>query len=77
MHIEENAQRNFRKHILESNLQKHKINFPEIKTIYGSPLNYRARVQLCDGGFAEKNSNKNVVSCFLYCFFMEFSRQEC
>lgn len=60
MHIEENAQRNFRKHILESNLQKHKINFPEIKIIYGSPLNYRARVQLCDGGFAEKNSNKNV-----------------
>ena len=38
---------------------------------------YSMGLQRAGHNLVTKNSNKNVVSCFLYCFFMGFSRQEC
>ncbi|MBQ9631109.1 MAG: TRAM domain-containing protein, partial [Treponema sp.] len=60
MHIEDEAQVQFRKKILEDCFKKIKIETPEIKVIRDSSLGYRSRVQLFHGGFLERKSNKLV-----------------
>ena len=60
MHIEAEAQKQFRKEILKNCFERNGIQVPEITVISGSNLNYRARFQLNDGGLSKKSSNEII-----------------
>lgn len=59
-HIEKNHQLELRKEILKECFMREGITPPEIKVISGNEKGYRARVQLTDGGFNERESNSIV-----------------
>ncbi len=59
-HIEPSYQIELRKNILRDSFLREGIECPEISVISDSDKNYRARIQLTDGGFNEKESNKIV-----------------
>ena len=60
MHIDYDYQVELRKQILSDCFTRNKIQIPEIQTVTGSPLNYRARFQLHDGCLEAKKSNEKV-----------------
>ena len=61
MHIEDKEQINLRKQVLQDAFEREGIKVPEIIALTGSPLHYRSRFQLHNGGLKEKESN-NIVS---------------
>lgn len=60
MHIDEKSQIEFRKEILKDCFERNGINVPEIQTVSGNNLGYRARFQLNNGGLSEKGSNRII-----------------
>lgn len=64
MHIEPEHQKFLRKEILKDCLERNGIpaDLDSIEVISGSPLNYRCRFQLNDGGFYERNSNRAIYA---------------
>lgn len=59
-HIDSEYQKELRASILKENFEREGISCPNIEVISGSDKNYRARIQLTDGGFNQKESNKIV-----------------
>ena len=59
-HISPDYQVELRKQILKSSFEREGIPCPEIEVISGNDRNYRCRIQLTDGGFNERESNKIV-----------------
>ncbi|MBR4628946.1 MAG: class I SAM-dependent RNA methyltransferase [Treponema sp.] len=60
-HIDTEMQVELRKQILRDAFTREGIDCPEIEVIGGTEKGYRARIQLTDGGFSEKSSNKIVT----------------
>lgn len=69
MHIEPEHQRILRKEILKDCLARNGISVAadSIEVVSGSPLNYRCRFQLNDGGFYERNSNRPIYADNCFC----------
>lgn len=65
MHIDFDYQVELRKQILADCFTRNKIQIPEIQSVTGDSLNYRARFQLHDGGLEAKRSNEKVfiINC--------------
>lgn len=59
-HIDSAYQVEIRKQILADCFEREGLKVPEIQVVSGSDRGYRARIQLTDGGFNEKDSNKIV-----------------
>ena len=59
-HIQIDYQRELRKQMLKDCFEREGLKCPEIEIISGSEKNYRARLQLTDGGLNEKDSNTIV-----------------
>lgn len=69
MHIEPEHQKILRKEILKDCLSRNGISVAadSIEVVSGSPLNYRCRFQLNDGGFYERNSNRPIYADNCFC----------
>lgn len=69
MHIEPEHQKILRKEILKDCLARNGISVAadSIEVVSGSPLNYRCRFQLNDGGFYERNSNRPIYADNCFC----------
>jgi 23S rRNA (uracil1939-C5)-methyltransferase len=59
-HIDISFQRELRKNMLKECFEREGIDCPEIEIISGEEKGYRSRIQLTDGGFNEKQSNKII-----------------
>ena len=59
-HIESGYQVELRKAILKEAFEREGVECPEIEVIGGRDRGYRARIQLTDGGFNERGSNRIV-----------------
>ncbi|MCQ2572709.1 MAG: RsmD family RNA methyltransferase [Treponema sp.] len=62
MHIDSEAQTEFRRKMLWEMLENNGVEFPleKIKTVTGPSTGYRARFQLTDGGLSEKRKNSII-----------------
>lgn len=65
MHIDSEYQKELRVQMLKDSFERNGVVIPEIQVVSGSPLNYRSRFQLNNGGLSEKSSNNivNVSEC--------------
>lgn len=59
-HIAAEQQRTLRAQMLRDSFAREGISVPDIPIIAGAEKGYRARVQLTDGGFSERESNRIV-----------------
>lgn len=59
-HISADYQRELRAQMLKDSFEREGISVPDIQIISGEEKGYRARIQLTDGGFNERESNKVV-----------------
>ena len=59
-HIKNDYQIELRKQMLKDCFEREGLTCPQIEVISGSEKNYRCRIQLTDGGFNEKESNKII-----------------
>ena len=59
-HIDSAFQIELRKGILKDAFEREEVECPEIEVIGGKDRGYRARIQLTDGGFNERGSNRIV-----------------
>lgn len=59
-HIDASEQRKLRAQMLEESFERAGIRCPEIEVVFGRETAYRGRIQLTDGGFNEKESNRIV-----------------
>lgn len=59
-HVKSEYQTELRKQILLENFEREGLKLPEIGVISGSVKNYRARIQLTDGGFNKKMTNEII-----------------
>ncbi len=64
-HIDTDYQRTLRAEMLRDCFEREGINPPDIQIISGKEKGYRARIQLTDGGFNERESNRivSLASC--------------
>ncbi|MCR5045538.1 MAG: TRAM domain-containing protein [Treponema sp.] len=60
MHIEAQFQTELKKGILAELMERAGVKIPQIQTVQGSPLGYRSRFQLNDGGMEGRGSNDIV-----------------
>ena len=60
MHIDYDYQRELKKQILAELMERAGVAVPQIQVVSGSPLGYRSRFQLRDGGMEGRGSNDVV-----------------
>ena len=66
MHIDYEFQTELKKQILAELMERAGVAVPQIQTVSGSPLGYRSRFQLHDGGMEGRGSNEVVpIDCCL------------